>query len=256
MIHPTAVVHPGAQLAEDVEVGPYSIIGEHTIIGKGTVIGPHVVIEGRTSIGENCKIFQFAAIGAPPQSFKYRGEDTRIVIGDRNVIREFVTIHKGTIDGNGQTLIGNDNLIMAYSHNAHDCRLGNGVIMANAATLAGHIEIENSSIIGGLAAIHQYVRIGCYSILGGASAVPMDIPPYVCASGNRARLYGLNIVGLKRHGFSPETIRKLKKVYRIFFRSVCSVKEAVAQVKKEGLKGPEVEHFVSFILNSKRGICR
>lgn len=256
MIHPTAIVHPRAELAEEVEVGPYSIIGEHVTIKKNTVIGPHVVIEGRTTIGENCKIFQFASIGAAPQSLKYKGEEARVIIGNENIIREFVTIHKGTPQGGGETLVGNNNFIMAYSHIAHDCRLGNGVIMANAATLAGHIEIEDYSIIGGLTAIHQHVRIGCYAILGGATAVVMDIPPYVCAVGNRAQLYGLNIVGLKRHGFSPETILKLKRTYRIFFRSGLNLKEALAQVEKEGLDGPEVEHFIKFIQTSKRGICR
>ena len=256
MIHPTAIVHPRAELAEGVEVGPYSLIGEHVIIGKGTAIGPHVVTEGTITIGENCRIFQFASIGAPPQSLNYKGEDTRVIIGDGNIIREFVTIHRGTFQGGGTTLVGNNNLIMAYSHIAHDCRIGNGVIMANAATLGGHIEIEDYSIIGGLTAIHQNVRVGCYSILGGLTAVVMDIPPYVCAAGNRARLYGLNIVGLKRHGFSPETIQKLKKTYRIFFRSVLTLKEALAQVEKEGLEGTEVEHFITFIKTSKRGICR
>jgi len=256
VIHPTAIIHPSAQLAEDVEVGPYSIIGECVTVGKGTVIGPHVVIEGITSIGENCKILQFASLGAFTQSFQYKGEDTRVIIGDGNIIREFVTIHRGTIEGRGQTQIGNNNFIMAYSHIAHDCKLGNGVIMANAATLAGHIDIEDYSIIGGLSAIHQYVRIGCYAFLGGATAAPMDIPPYVSATGNRAKLYGLNTVGLKRHGFSPETIRKLKRAYRIVFRSGLNMKEALAQIENEGLDGAEVEHFINFIRTSKRGICR
>jgi UDP-N-acetylglucosamine acyltransferase len=256
VIHPTAIGHSGAHLTEDVEVGPFSIIGEHVTIGKGTVIGPHVVIEGITTIGEKCRIFQFASIGANPQSFKYKGENTRVIIGDENIIREFVTIHKGTPYGGGVTSVGNNNFIMAYSHIAHDCLLGNGVVMANAATLAGHIEIGDYSIIGGLTAIHQYVRIGCYAMLGGATAATMDIPPYVCAVGNRARLYGLNIVGLKRHGFSSETIGKLKKTYRIFFRSLLTLKEALAQVEKEGLDGEEVEYFIKFIQSSKRGICR
>jgi len=256
VIHPTAIIHPSAQLAEDVEVGPYSVIGERVTVGKGTVIGPHVVIEGITTIGENCRIFQFASVGAVPQSFKYKGEDTRVVIGDGNIIREFVTIHRGTFERRGQTQVGNNNFIMAYSHIAHDCQLGNGVIMANAATLAGHIDIEDYSIIGGLSAIHQYVRIGCYAFLGGATAVTMDIPPYVSAAGNRAKLYGLNIVGLKRHGFNPETIRKLKRAYRIVFRSGLNMKEALAQIENEGLDGAEVEHFISFIRTSKRGICR
>ncbi|MBW2305872.1 MAG: acyl-ACP--UDP-N-acetylglucosamine O-acyltransferase [Deltaproteobacteria bacterium] len=256
MIHPTAIVDPRAELAEEVEVGPYSIIDEHVTIGKGTVIGSHVVIQGRTTIGNDCKIFQFASIGTVPQSLKYKREDTQVIMGDGNIIREYVTIHRGTLQGGGKTSLGSNNFIMAYSHIAHDCHLSNGVIMANAATLAGHIEIEDYAIIGGLTAIHQYVRVGAYAILGGATGVPMDIPPYVCAAGNRARLYGLNIVGLKRHGFSPETIRKLKKTYRIIFRSALNLKEAVAQVKKEGLDGPEVEHLIQFITSSQRGICR
>jgi len=256
VIHSTAIVHPRAKLAKDVEVGPFSIIGENVTIGKGTVVGPHAVIEGVTTIGQECKIFQFASIGAVPQSFKHKGEDTRVIIGDGNVIREFVTIHRGTPYGGGVTRVGNNNFIMAYSHIAHDCLLGDDVVMANAATLAGHIEIGDHSIIGGLTGIHQHVRIGSYAILGGATRVTMDIPPYVCAAGNRARLYGLNLVGLKRHGFSAETVRKLKRTYRIFFRSALSLKEAVAQVEKEDLGGEEVEYFINFIQNSKRGICR
>jgi UDP-N-acetylglucosamine acyltransferase len=255
-IHPLAIVHPGAQLAAGVKVGAFSTIGEHVRIGPDTIIGSHVAVEGRTEIGEKCHFLPFSSIGGIPQSVRYRGEPTRLIIGDRNVIREFVTINLGTPEGGGITTVGNNNLIMAYTHIAHDCKIGNQIILANSSTLAGHITIEDCAIVGGVVAIHQFVRIGCYAIIGGASAVPQDIPPYMTASGNRAKLYGLNIVGLKRHGFSETTITSLKHAYRILFRSHLSLRKAMEKVEKEIPDLPEIRHLLEFLRNSKRGICR
>lgn len=255
-IHPTAVVDPGAQLGEGVQVGPYTIIQPDVTIGKNTVIGPHVVIDSHTDIGANCRIFQFTSIGAAPQDLKYRGEETRVVIGDNNVIREFVTINRSTTADIGMTKIGNNNLIMAYCHVAHNCRLGNFIVMANAANLAGHIDVEDFAIIGGLSGIHQFIRIGTHAFVGGASAVAQDVPPYVTVSGNRAKLYGLNIVGLKRRGFSEETLRALRQTYKIIFRSALTLKKAVEKVRAEVPALPEVNHMVEFIEKSERGVTR
>lgn len=256
MIHPSAIVSPDAKLAADVEVGPYSIIGPSVNIGKGTKIGPHVVIESHTDIGEHCHILQFASIGAPPQDLKFKGEDTRVVIGNHNTIREFVTIHRATSADIGVTVMGDYNLIMAYCHIAHNCKLGNNVIMGNAANLAGHIHVEDYAIISGLSGIHQFTRIGAHSIIGGASAVPKDVPPFVVASGNRAKLYGLNLIGLKRRGFQKETIQALRDAYRIIFRSSLLLTKAIEKVRSDVASLPEVNHFVDFIENSPRGICR
>jgi UDP-N-acetylglucosamine acyltransferase len=255
-IHPTAIISPDAKLAEDVEVGPYSIIGPSVHIGKGTRIGPHVVIESHTDIGEYCHILQFASIGAPPQDLKFQGEETRVVIGNHNTIREFVTIHRATIADIGVTIMGDHNLIMAYCHIAHNCKLGNHVIMSNAANLAGHIHVEDWAIISGLTGVLQFTRIGAHSIIGGCSAVTMDIPPYVKAAGNTAKLYGLNTIGLKRRGFPEETIQALKEAYRIIFRSSLLLAKAIEKAKSDVDDLPEVRHFLNFIENSPRGICR
>jgi UDP-N-acetylglucosamine acyltransferase len=257
MIHEKAVVHPRARIAESVEVGPFSVIGENVTIGKGTWIGPHVVITGWTTIGKNCKIFQFSSIGEVPQDLKFKGEESHVIIGDNNVIREFVTINRATTHGGGKTILGNENFLMAYSHVAHDCLIGNHVIMSNAATLAGHIEIEDGAIIGGLVGVHQFVRIGAYSFISGLSGVPQDIPPYMLAAGSRCTLYGLNAVGLKRHGFPEEAIKGLKKAYKILFKSGLMLEEAIETIKGgEIISIPEVDHLVQFIQRSKRGICR
>jgi len=255
-IHPTAIISPDAKIAGDVEIGPYSIIGPSVTIGKGTKIGPHVVIESHTDIGENCHILQFASIGAAPQDLKFRGEETRVIIGNYNTIREFVTIHRATVADIGVTIMGDYNLIMAYSHIAHNCKLGDHVIMVNAANLAGHIHVEDYAIIGGLTGVHQFVRIGAHCIIGGASAVAMDIPPFVKAAGNKAKLYGLNTIGLRRRGFNEENIKALKEAYRIVFRSSLLLKTAIARVKSEVADVPEVRHFLEFIESSPRGICR
>jgi len=257
MIHPTAIVDSKAEIAEDVEIGPYSVIEKDVIIGEGTKIGPHVVIREGTRIGKRCQIFQFSSIGEAPQAFAYKGEKTYLLIGDQNIIRECVTLHRGTVHGGGKTVIGNGNFFMAYSHVAHDCIIGNQVVMANAAALGGHIMIEDHAIIGGLVAVHQFCRIGTHAFIGGFSGVLLDIPPYMLAQGDRTKLYGLNIVGLKRHQFSEETLKALKKAYRVIFRSGLTLEKAVKQVKGDSVsQTPEVQHLLHFIQNSKRGICR
>ena len=256
MIHPTAIVHPKAELDEGVEIGPYSIIAENVKIGKDTKINSHVTIENFTQIGERCQIYQFVSIGTPPQDLKFKGEKSDLIIGDDNTIREFVTINRASSHGGGVTTLGNNNFLMAYCHIAHDCKIGSNIIMANAATLAGHIEIEDFAIIGGLVAIHQFVRVGAYSIIGGASAVSKNVPPYVMAVGNRARLFGLNITGLKRNNFPEATINNLKKAYKIIFRSGMTLNNALEKVKRELPDSEEVNNLVGFIQKSERGICR
>jgi UDP-N-acetylglucosamine acyltransferase len=256
MIHSTAIIDATAELDSGVEVGPYSIIGPRVKIGKNTRIGPHVVIEGWTEIGGECTIFQFASLGAVPQDLKYRGEESRVIIGSNNTIREFVTINRGTAQAGGETRLGSNNLLMAYCHVAHDCRIGSHVVLANAATLAGHIEMEDHAIVGGLAAVHQFVRLGSYCIIGGCSGVSQDIPPYMMANGQRAQLYGLNIEGLKRHRFPEEAVNNLKKAYRVIFRSGLTVEKALEQLESEIQNSAEVNHLITFIKASKRGIAR
>jgi len=257
MIHPTALIDPKAEIGEEVEIGPYSVIEKDVSIGEGTKVGPHVVIREGTHIGKRCQIFQFASVGEAPQATFYRGEKTSLFIGDQNIIREFVTLHRGTIKGGGKTAIGNENFFMAYSHVAHDCQIGNQVVLANGATLAGHILIEDYAVIGGLSAIHQFCQVGTHAFISGLTGVSLDIPPYMLASGSRAKLFGLNAVGLKRHGFSEETLKTLKKVYRIIFRSGLTLEKAMKKVEEDEIsKTPEVQHLLQFIQRSKRGISR
>jgi len=256
MIHPTAIISPDAQLAEGVEVGPYSIIGDDVKIGKNTIIGPHTVIDNYTHIGEGCHIFQFCSIGAPPQDLKFGGEKTRVIIGNFNTIREFVTIHRATSADIGATIIGDHNLIMAYVHVAHNCKLGNNIVMVNAAALAGHIHIEDHAIIGGLTGIHQFCRLGAHCMIGGVSAVVKDVPPYCIVQGNHAKLFGLNLVGLKRRDFSENTIKAIKDAYRIIFRSNLLLEAALKKAQDEVEDIPEVRHFIQFIKESERGVCR
>jgi UDP-N-acetylglucosamine acyltransferase len=257
MIHPTVVIDPKAEIEEGVEIGPYSVIEKGVFIGHGTKIGPHVVIREGTQIGKRCQIFQFASIGEAPQAFFYRGEKTSLLIGDENIVREFVTLHRGTPHGGGKTMIGNGNYFMAYSHVAHDCQIGNQVILANGATLAGHILIEDYAIIGGLSAIHQFCQIGTHAFISGLTGVTLDILPYMLASGSRAKLYGLNMVGLKRHHFSEETVKALKKAYRIIFRSGLTLEKAMKRVEEDEISQmPEVQHLLHFIRHSKRGMSR
>lgn len=256
MIHPTAIIDSRAELDTGVDIGPYSVIQENVRIGAGTVIEPYVTIAPYVTLGPECHIFQYASIGAIPQDVKFKGEKSFVNIGQGTTIREFVTINRGTEAGGGVTEIGRGSFLMAYTHVAHDCRIGNSVIMANNATLAGHITIGDNAIIGGLVAIHQFVRIGSHCFIGGKSAVVKDIPPYVIASGDRARLHGLNSVGLKRHGFSPETRAALKKTYRILFRIGLTLNEAIERVRADVEPLPEVENFIGFIKSSERGVTR
>lgn len=255
-IDPTAFVHPTAELDSGVVVGPYSVIGEDARIGKNTRIASHVTIDKWTTIGKDCNIFQFVSIGAPPQDLGYKGERTEVIIGDNNVIREFVTIHRATTKDKKQTVCGSNNLFMNYVHIAHDCRLGNNIIMANSATLAGHVSIDDFAIVGGLVAVHQFVRIGAYCIIGGASAVSKDIPPYVMAVGNRAKLYGLNRVGLKRQGFSKEELEEIKNAYQVIFKSSLTLTEALAKLEEKSAASGHAKRFLDFIKGSKRGITR
>jgi len=255
-IHPTAIIHPKARIARNVEIGPYSVIGEHVIIGEGTRIASHVLIEGWTTIGERNQILSFSSIGTPPQDIGYKNEETQLIIGNDNVIRECATIHRATTKEDRKTVIGNNNFLMAYSHVAHDSKLGNHIIMANSVALGGHIVIEDYAILGGIVAVHQFVRIGAYAIVGGMSGVPMDIPPYVSASGARAQLYGLNLVGLKRRGFSEDAIAILKKVYKVIFRSGLTLEEALRKVEGEFGGSKETMHLVEFMKSSKRGVTR
>ena len=255
-IHPTAIINPKAEIGEDVKIGPYSIVGENVKIGRGTQIMSHGVIQGWTEIGEDCRIFPFATVGTIPQDLKFRGEKSRLTIGHRNTIREYVTINLGTAEGGGVTIIGDDNLLMAYAHVAHDCYIGTHVIMANAASLAGHITLQDYSFVGGLVGIHQFVRVGRYAFIGGFSGVPQDIPPFVTASGSRVKLYGLNTVGLKRLGFTDDRLGALKKAYQILIRSKAPVKDAIKKVRDELSDSQDAQEMATFIEQSDRGFCR
>ncbi|SLM27459.1 UDP-N-acetylglucosamine acetyltransferase [Desulfamplus magnetovallimortis] len=256
MIHPTAIIDPSAEIDTDVSIGPYAIIKGDVYIGSGTEIGPYTTIDQYVTVGRNCKIFQYASIGAAPQDLKYHGEKTYLKIGSGTIIREFVTINRGTEFGGGYTEVGEENYLMAYTHIAHDCKTGKQVILANNSTLGGHIELGNNVTVGGLVAIHQFVKIGDFAYIGGKSAVVKDIPPYVIAAGDRATLHGLNNVGLNRHNFSKNTVANLKKAYRIVFRIGLTVKQASERVRAEVEQIPEVVNFMSFIEKSTRGITR
>ncbi|HEX5773681.1 MAG TPA: acyl-ACP--UDP-N-acetylglucosamine O-acyltransferase [Geomobilimonas sp.] len=258
MIHPSAVIQQGAELDNDVEIGPGVFIGPHVRIGKGTRVGPNAVIDGWTEIGQENQIFHLASVGGVPQDLKYKGEETWLKIGDRNIIREFATLHPGTVTGDNETTVGNGNLFMAYSHVAHDCHIGNGVVMANGATLAGHVRVDDFAILGGLCAIHQFVRIGAHAMIGGGTMVSQDIPPFTIVTGDRkdVRLRGLNQVGLSRRGFSEENIATLKKAYRILALSKLRLADALDRIRQELPQTEEVKHLLSFIEQSQRGICR
>ncbi len=255
-IHKTAIVSSKADIDDDVHIGPFCTVGEGVVIKSGTRLISNVVVEGSTEIGEGCIIHPFATIGVPPQDLKYKNEKTGVKIGKNNIIREYASIHRASVGGDGLTEIGDSNFLMAYVHIAHDCKIGNSTIMANAATLAGHVHVEDYAVIGGLVAVHQYTRIGAYSMVGGFSGIGQDIPPYTMASGARAKLYGLNVIGLKRHGFSDETINNLKKAYKILFREKKTLKEALKKIKSELPETPEIKHLLEFIEKNKRGICR
>ncbi len=255
-IHPTALVAPGAELAADVTVGAYAVIGSRVRIGAGTEIGPHVVIDGRTTIGQGNRIYQFASIGAPPQDLKYKGELSELLIGDGNHIREFCTLNPGTAGGGMVTRVGNANMLMNYVHIAHDCALGSHIVLANAAQLGGHVAIEDYAVLGALAGIHQFVTVGESAMVGAGSMVSQDVPPFCNATGDRARLRGLNTVGLKRRNFAPDVVRAIKRTYRVLFQSGLKAAEAVAQARQEHPDVPEVERLAAFVERSERGVCR
>jgi UDP-N-acetylglucosamine acyltransferase len=256
-IHSTAIVSPKAQLATGVKIGPYSIIGDHVKIGRDTNIGPQVTIDGHTEIGERNNIYQFVTIGFPPQDIGYKEEDTRVKIGNDNIFREYVSINRATTKEDWETSVGNNNYLMAYAHVGHDCKLGNGIIMANVATLGGHTNLGDYVNIGGLTAVHQFVRIGSYAFIGGGAAVAQDIPPFMLATGaERAKLYGPNQKGLKRQGFSREIIDGLKKAYKIIWRENKRFSEGIKRVREEIESFPELEMLLDFIGDSKRGVAR
>lgn len=256
MIHPTAIVHPGASLAADVEVGPYTIIGEHVEIGSGTRIGAHAVISGHTRIGRNNHIFHQVSLGEIPQDKKYAGEPTRLEIGDNNVIREFCTFNTGTVQDLGYTRVGSDNWIMSYVHLAHDCVVGNHTVMANCTQLAGHVEICDFAILGGYTGVHQFCRIGAYAITGVSSVVLADVPPFVTAMGNTAAPHGLNVEGLRRRGFSAQTIKGLRRAYKTLYRSGLTLEEAKKALAEQTAECPEVAMLLEFLATSKRSIVR
>jgi len=255
-IHPTAVVSPRAEIAEEAEIGPYSVIGEHVSIGRSTIIGSHVIIEGNTRIGERNRIFPFVTLGTPPQDTGYRGEDTRLLIGNDNIIREYATVHRATTKEEWVTSVGDGNYLMAYSHVAHDCVLGNHIILANVTTLGGHIHIGDYANLGGLAAVHQFVRIGAYAFVGGKSGVDRDVPPFMITAGERARLYGINRRGLRRHGLPQEAVDGLKRAFQIIWRDNLQFPEGIRQAREKIPFSPQLEMLLSFLESSKRGILR
>jgi len=256
MIHSTAIVHPNAKLAPDVQVGAYSLIGEHVEIGAGTVIGPHVVINGHTRIGQHNRIFQFCSLGEIPQDKKYANEPTRLEIGDHNTIREFCTFNLGTAQDVGVTRVGNHNWIMAYVHLAHDCQVGNHTIFANNSQLAGHVEVGDYAILGGFTVVHQFVRIGAHIITGMGTILLQDVPPYVLASGNPSAPHGINSEGLKRRGFSSPAIMAIKRAYKTLYRSGLSLADAQVAIQSQVAEHAELQPLAEFLANSERGVVR
>jgi UDP-N-acetylglucosamine acyltransferase len=256
MIDSRAVISPQAQLAPDVRVGPFTVIGADVVIGAGTWIGPHAVINGPTRIGADNKIFQFASLGDAPQDKKYKGEPTRLEIGDRNVFREFVTVNRGTTHDKGVTIIGSDNLLMSYSHVAHDCCLGDKIVLSNCATLGGHVEIGDWVIMGGLSAVHQFTKIGAHCFIANNAAVTRDVPPYVMAVGQPAVPHSVNSEGLKRRGFTPEQVLNIRRAYRVLYRSGLKLKAAMEELEKAAVTQTEIRPFVEFIKRSERSIVR
>ncbi len=256
MRHPTALIHPNARLADDVEVGAYSIIGEHVEIGSGTHIGPHVVIGGHTRIGKNNRIFQFSSLGEIPQDKKYAGEPTRLEIGDHNTIREFCTFNLGTAQDVGVTRVGNHNWIMAYVHLAHDCQIGNHTIFANNAQLAGHVLVEDYAILGGFTGVHQFCKIGAHVMTGVGSVLLKDVPPYVTASGDPAAPHGINSEGLKRRGFSSSAIMAIKRAYKTLYKSGLTLEQAKDAILEQAAEYPQLNALADFLSRSQRGIIR
>jgi UDP-N-acetylglucosamine acyltransferase len=255
-VHPTAIIQPGAKLAADVEVGPCTVIGSKVEVGEGTWIGAHAVLDGRLRIGKRNRIFHFASLGAPPQDKKYAGEDTAVEIGDDNTIREYVTINRGTSLDAGVTRIGNGNWVMAYVHFAHDCQIGSNTIFANACQLAGHVVVGDWATLGATTLVHQFVHVGAHAFTGMGTYLPQDLPPYMSASGHMQKPYGVNSEGLKRRGFSPESILALKRAYRTLYRSKLALEEARAELGRQAASCPEVGNILDFLAGSKRGILR
>jgi UDP-N-acetylglucosamine acyltransferase len=256
VIHPTALIDPGARLDSSVSVGAYSVVGPEVEIGADTWIGPHVVLEGHTRVGRENRIHAFSAIGGPPQDKKYAGEPTRLEIGDRNVIREFCTLNVGTAQDAGVTRVGNDNWIMAYVHLAHDCRVGNDTIFANNAQLAGHVDVGDHAILGGFTVVHQFVSIGAHSLTAMGTILLQDLPPYVTAAGNTAQPHGINAEGLKRRGFAPQTIASLRAAYKTLYKSALTLEEARAALQEQARSVPELAVLLEFLGRSRRGIVR
>lgn len=256
MIHQTAIIHPQAKLADDVKVGPYSLIGADVTIGAGTVIESHVVIKGPTTIGENNRFFQFGSIGEECQDKKYAGEPTRLEIGDNNVFRECVTVHRGTIQDDSLTRIGSGNLLMAYAHIAHDCMVGDNNIFANGVSVAGHVHIGDWAILGGMVGIHQFCHIGSHSFAAAGSILLRDLPPYVMVGGTEVKPHGINSEGLRRRGFEKDAINAIRRAYKIIYRSGNRAEEAVAELREMAQSVPEVQIMADFVANSSRGIVR
>jgi UDP-N-acetylglucosamine acyltransferase len=255
VIHAQAIIDPSARIADGVSIGPFSVIGPDVEIGEHTVIGPHVVISGPTEIGSNNTIYQFTSLGEPPQHLGYKGEPTRLIIGNNNIIRESCTMNRGTIQGHGKTVVGDNNFIMAYSHIAHDCSVGNHTIFANGSSLAGHVEVGDYAILGGFTMVHQFCRIGAHSITGISTVTFKDVPPFLLVSGNTAQPYGLNLKGLKRRDFTDEDIDILKKAYKILYRSGKTVEEAIESLNSLSTNR-HLQALIKFISESERGIVR
>lgn len=255
-IHPTAVIEDGAQIHPSCQVGPYAVIGAKVVMGPDNTVGPHTIVSGRTTVGAGNRFFPHAVIGGVPQDLKYRGEDTALVIGDRNTFREFSTVNLGTAGGGGETRIGSGGLFMANSHVGHDCVVGDGAIIANSVAIAGHVVIEDHVHFGGLSACHQFCRIGRLAFVGGMTGIAMDVAPYCTVSGSRGELAGLNTIGMARAGMSEEQIGRVKQAYKIVFRSNLGLAEAIAQLQAELQGHPEIDHFLAFLQGSQRGITR
>jgi UDP-N-acetylglucosamine acyltransferase len=253
-IHSTATVHPKAELGQDVDIGPYAVIGEHVRLGDGTRVGPHAVIDGWTAVGRHCDVGVGAVLGGAPQDLKYRGHRSFLRIGDHSCIREYVTVHRSA-EEDGTTSIGSRVFLMAYTHVAHDCRLGDHVIMVNYAGLSGYVEVEDRAFISGHNAVHQFVRIGYLAMVSGASRVVKDVPPFMIAEGNPTRIRGLNVVGMRRLGLTPQARAELRQAYRLLYRSGLNVSQALERLRQAGTTGSEVQRLIAFVEAAKRGIC-
>lgn len=255
-IHPTAIVDPRAEVDSDVEIGPFAVVGADVVIRRGVVLDAHSVVLGPSEIGEETHLHPFAVLGGPPQDRKYRGEATRLVVGRRNSFREGATAHRGTAAGGGVTTIGDDGLFMAHSHVAHDCHVGSGVVFANSAAIAGHVSVGDHANLGGMSGVHQNGRVGRFAMVGAGAMVAQDVPPFTIAQGDRARIFGLNVIGLRRNGFTPETVAALKRTFRFLFQQGLALGTAIESLDEEERKVPEVQEILEFVRTSRRGICR